>query len=127
MPRRKAAQNCQILPWLSRKADNSEGRFLQIGNSLFLSSKNEYGIEQNRFLMLSNGSKFVYMAMALESGGKREFEFTRTSALKYGIANSSLRVAVSELIQTGMIKRQSGKNTRTANRYEFCFDWKQPP
>ena len=127
MPRLKAAKNCKILPWLSRKTDNSEGRFIQIGNTLLLSSKSEYGLEQNPFLKLTNGSRFVYLTMAMEAGGKREFEFTRSAAQKYGISNSSLRNAVHELVDAGMIKKQSGKNARVANRYEFCFNWKKPP
>lgn len=92
-----------------------------------LSSKSEYGIEQNQFLKLTNGSRFVYLAMAMEAGGKREFEFTRMSAQKYGISNSSLRVAVHELVEAGMIKKQSGKNARIANKYEFLLAWKKPP
>ena len=104
MPRRKGAQNCKILPWLSRKADNHEGRFIQLGNSLLLSSKSEEGLEQNPFLRLTNGSRFVYLAMALEAGGRREFEFTRSAAQKYGLSNSSLRSAVCELVEAGMIK-----------------------
>ena len=127
MPRRKGAQNCKILPWLSRKADNHEGRFIQLGNSLLLSSKSEEGLEQNPFLRLTNGSRFVYLAMALEAGGRREFEFTRSAAQKYGLSNSSLRIAVCELVEAGMIKKRSGKNARLPNIYEFCFDWKKPP
>ena len=46
MGRRKAAEKCTILPWLSRKSDNSEGRFIQVGNSLLL--KNIKAVEHIR-------------------------------------------------------------------------------
>ena len=92
-----------------------------------LSAKSNTGEEQNTFLNLTNGTKFVYLCMAAEAGGKREFEFTRTAAAKYGIANSSLRVAVEELIAAGMIERQSGMAARLPNLYRFCFGWKKPP
>ncbi len=127
MPRRKAAQNCRILPWLSRRADNSDGRFLQIGNSLLLSAKTATGEENNAFLRLSNGSKFVYLAMAMESGGRRDFEFPRTAALKYGISARTLIRAVDELESAGMLEIQSGRCARLPNRYRFVFDWKKPP
>lgn len=124
MPRRKAAQKCNILPWLSRRQNNTEGRFLQIGNSMFLSKKDGNRAETNPFLCLSAGARWLYQCMALEAGGHRTFEFTRTTAEKYGICNSSLRRNEAELVKAGFIQRDSGKLVRQPNRYEFCFDWK---
>lgn len=100
---------------------------MQIGNSLLLSHKSEDGQEMNRFIELTSSTKIVYLSMALESGGKREFEFPQSAAKKYGIPSTTLRRSVDELIQAGMITKQSGKNARLPNRYEFCFDWKKPP
>lgn len=127
MARRKAAQNCKILPWLSSRHDCSEGRFIQIGNSLFLSHKSDDGQELNQFVNLTGCTKFVYLCMTLECAGKREFQFSKSQAEKYGIASSTLRRSVDELIAAGMITRQSGKNARLPNNYSFCFDWKKPP
>ena len=125
--RRKKAVNCKLLPWLSGKLECSDGRFIQIGNSLFLSRRSEAGSESNPFVKLSSGAKFLYLCMAMESGGKREFQFPLAAAKKYGIANSSLRRNIEELIAAGMIEKQSGKTVRLPNLYEFCLDWKRPP
>ena len=124
MPRRKPAQHCTILPWLSRRRDNTEGRFIQVGNSLLLSKKDRDGEETNPYVRLSAGAKYLYLCMAMEAAGQRSFEFTRVTAEKYGICNSNLRRNVAELIEAGFIKCNSGKNVRLPNEYEFCFDWK---
>ena len=126
MARHKAAKNCDIKPWLSLNPDCKEGRFLQAGNSLFLSRKDDSGNEKNRFLLLSNGAKMLYLCMALESGGKREFQFPQRAAKKYGIASSSLRRYIDELIRYGFIDRDSGWTTREANNYTFSLKWKEP-
>lgn len=128
MPKRKAAANCKILPWLSARQDCEEGRFSQIGNSLLLSRVDrETGEELNQFIKLSNGAKVVYLDMTMEAGGKRYFQFPQAAAKKYGIAPSSFWRYVKELLDAGMIKKSSGKITREPNDYEFCFDWKKPP
>ena len=57
MPRRKSADKCSILPWLSAKPDSREGRFTQIGNSLLLSPK---------FKELTTGARSLYISMAME-------------------------------------------------------------
>lgn len=116
MARHKAAVNCQILPWLSGKADCKEGRFLQTGNSLYLSKK---------FQELSYAAKYIYFCMALESGGKRKFVFTKSSAAKYGICSKTLYRQIKELEEHKFITVSSGKNTRTPNEFEFCFEWKK--
>lgn len=126
MPRRKAAKNCNILPWLSRRRDNTEGRFLQVGNSMFLSVKDkETGAELNPYVKLPDGAKNLYQCMSLEAGGHKSFEFTRiTAENKYGIQNSNLRRNVEVLIKAGFIRRNSGKTVRQPNHYEFIFEWK---
>ena len=118
MPRRKAAKNCDIKPWLSARADCLEGRFIQLGNSLLLS---------DAFQQLSSGAQMLYLCMALEAGGRREYSFPLASAKKYGIAPRSFRRYASELIACGFVECSSGWNTRTLNEYSFSFSWKGRP
>ena len=125
MPRRKAAQNANIRPWLSARYDCSEGRFLQVGNSLFLSHKDKDGLEQNQFAKLSLSAKYTYLCMCLESGGRREFQFPLAAAKKYSISERTFRRCINELIEAKMISRQSGANARLPNNYEFISEWKR--
>lgn len=118
--RRKAAKNCSVLPWLSARADCSEGRFVQAGNSLFLSEA---------FQTLSAGARVLYLCMTMECGGRREFIFPLSSATKYGFPPRSFRRHVDELYEAGFIEKTSLKNLRQPNEYCFSFRWKekQPP
>ena len=66
----------------------------------------------------------LYLCMSMESGGKREFIFPASAFEKYGVAVSSARRYIEELADGGFIVvKSSGKCTRTANIYEFCFNW----
>ena len=125
MPRKKAAENCDIKPWLSRRIDHTERRYIQVGDTLLISVKDkDTGQELNRFVALSAGAKYLYLCMAMEAGRNRKFTFTKTAAAKYGIVHSSLIRNVKELLEAGMITRNSGKCTRQPNEYEFAFGWK---
>lgn len=115
MGRRKAAQNCSISPWLSAKQDCKEGRYIQVGNTLMLSKT---------FQTLSNGAKWLYLCMTLESGGHREFTFPQTAAKKYGMNPRSFWRYVDELVEQKFVKRLSNANLRKANDYEFITEWK---
>ncbi len=120
MPRRKAAQNCNIRPWLSANSDNKEKIFTLIGNSLLLSEP---------FQQLTPGAQMTYICMTLHSGGKREFQFPNAIAKKYGFASKSFRRYVAELAAAGFISVNSGRTTREPNVYSFRLEWKQnrPP
>lgn len=119
MPRRKAAEHCKILPWLSARIDGKEKRFLQIGNSLLLS-------EQMK--SLGTGARYLYLCMAMEAGGNREFVFPEASAKKYGIARNSFDRFKSQLLAAGLIRlKDSGRTTREKNVYEFRVDWQTKP
>lgn len=119
MPRPKQAKNCNILPWLSGKTDCREGRFIQIGNSLFFSEG---------FQNLSEGAKIVYLCMALESGGKSTFTFPAKTMKKYGLSVRTTRRHIDSLIVSGFIERESGKVTREENRFTFTpSTWKTKP
>lgn len=117
MPRRKTAKNSQIKPWLSRRPDNKEPIFTLVGISL---------LQCAEFQELSNGAQMCYICMTVASAGKREFEFSRATAQKFGIPDKSLRRHVAELTENGfIITRSSGRNTRSPNTYSFCLKWKE--
>ena len=119
MPKRKSSKDCMIKPWLSAKPDCKEGRFIQIGNSLLL---------DKRFQALKPTAKILYLCMAMESGGRREFTFPKTDMSKYGLSRSTAVTGVNALIEAGFIKKAySGKITREPNGYEFCLEWKLNP
>ena len=121
MPRRKAAPNCSIQFWLSAKQDCREGRFVQVGNSLLLSSE---------FQQLSMGARSIYFCMAMEAGGRRNFTFPQAAAKKYGIPARSMRRYLQELIDAGFIEVEaSGRWTRESNSCLFSMKWRQhePP
>jgi hypothetical protein len=120
MPRRKAAQNCNIRPWLSASADCKEKIFTMIGNSLLLSET---------FQKLTPGAKMLYITMTLQSAGRRDFEFPNATAHRYGFADKSFRRYVAELAAAGFITVVSGRTVRQPNLYSFSLEWKQrrPP
>ena len=87
-----------------------------MGNSLLLS---------DAFQALSTGARMLYFAMAMESGGRRQFTFPAQCFKKYGIPARSARRYILELTEAQFIVCAcSGRNTRTPSDYEFCFGWK---
>ncbi len=116
MGKHKSAQRCNISPWLSEKADCKEGRFIMVGNSFLLSE---------RVHDLPASAQVLYLAMCMESGGRRAFTFPENSMKKYGLSTATAKRGIKTLIDAGFITCTcSGKNTRTPNEYEFCFRWK---
>lgn len=117
MGRRKLAKNCNILPWVSGKADCKEGRFALIGNSLLLC---------DTFQGLSAGARWLYLCMAMECGGKREFAFTHGAGKKYGIAPTSYDRHIKELKEQGFIEQVDNPDMAqyAPGSYRFIFDWK---
>jgi len=111
----KSAKNAALLSWLSANADNREGRFIQIGNSLYLSKA---------FQSLTDGAKYTYQCMSMEAGGKRQFELPNSAFAKYGLPSRSCRRHIAELEEKGFIKKQSGQTARLPNLYEFSLEWK---
>lgn len=117
MPRKKAAQSCEFLPWLTaKKVNKDEGRFLQISNSFMLSPV----FHKN----LSSGAQMLYLCMAAEAGGKREFKFPNSAFQKYSLPTRSARRWIEELETEGFIKCDHALYTRTANVYSFVDEWK---
>ena len=101
--------------WLSAKPDCKEKRFIQCGNTLLLSKD---------FQSISSGARFMYLCMAMESGGQREFIFPQSAAKKYGIPPASMRRYIDELVTGGYIEKQSMANLRQPNEYRFSRVWK---
>lgn len=102
--------------WQSCKADGIEQRYIRLGNSQLL---------HPAMLNLSDKAKAVYIYMLLESGGKMEFEFPRNKYSKIS-GNNAYQRAKDELINAGFIKqKQSNKNLRKPNVYEFSDEWKR--
>ncbi len=106
-----------LLPWLSAKPDGKEGRFIQVGNSLLLSKS---------FQSLSSGAQHLYLCMAMESGGRREFIFPLSAAKKYGISSTCLRRQVDELEQSGFLRVECMKSLRVPNVYHFASTPSRP-
>lgn len=122
MPKQRGAQNCSILPWMSAHPDNREGRFLQIGNSLLCG-------EGSRFKTLTSGAQILFLCMAMESGGKREVAFSRSTAQKYGITKNALPRGIKELKENGFIEisKDFSYEQYKPTVYRFIFDWKSRP
>ena len=117
MPKHKAAKQVEIKAWLSANQDCREGRFVQLGNSFLFSEKVK---------TLSCGAFHLFLCMAMESGGRREFKFPKSSASKYGIPHRSFLRRLLELVESGFIMcKQNNRNIRQENVYAFCFDWKR--
>lgn len=105
-----------LMPWLSAKPDNKEGRFTQIGNSLLLSPA---------FKGLSIGARYLYICASDESAGKNKFTFPAKTMKKFGITRSSGVRYIDELENAGLIKCvYRGKAQMKPNEYEFDFSWK---
>lgn len=99
-----------LLPWLSAKPDGKDRRFIQVGNSLLLSK---------RFQSLSAGARWLYLSMAMESGGRREFIFPLSAAKKYGISSTCLRRQIAELKANGLLQVDCMRCIREPNVYRF--------
>lgn len=96
-----------------------------------LSGKNGYFgriyndlLEAPNFQKLSYGSKYLYITMIVVSTGKKEFTLTSSEAEKRGISKGSFRRLIDELLLAGFIQiKESGRLTRTPNKYEFMLNY----
>ena len=81
-------------------------------------------LESKNFINLSDGAKAVYMTMSAISRGKKEFYMTASEAENLGYNVRTFRRRIDELIKAGFIRiKESGKNTRTPNIYEFTLNY----
>lgn len=118
MPKRKSGST--LLPWLTAKPDGKERRFIQVGNSLVLDA---------RFQALSTGARWLYLALCMEAGGKREVAFPHRAAKKFGIASTSFDRYIVELQRVGFVTRvEDGSFAQFAPAvYRFSLAWRTEP
>ena len=76
------------------------------------------------FLALRYSSKIIYMYMTDYSKGNKSFKFPYSIYSKI-TTKATFETSKNELIKYGFIEEvANGKNTRTANIYEFSSRWK---
>ncbi len=112
----KRTKTGKLCPWLSARADDTEKRFIQVGDSLLFDAA---------FQGMSTGARYLYLCFAMAAAGHRTFTFTGGKAKQYGYSSTSFWRYVAELQKAGFIAKQSGQNVRAANIYTFAFDWKK--
>jgi len=112
----KAAEQIEMLPWLSAAVQFRERRFIQVGTSL---------LHSKRFQALSIGARYLLFCMAMDAGKNMIFEFPKGSGMRYGIPYASHSRYIAELIEHKfLVLKQSGRQTFHKNVYAFCLDWK---
>lgn len=116
MSRNKKYSHKALQYWRSRTCDTDEP-FCQIGVTL---------LQADAFKALSPGTRLLYLDMIQEAQSRPEFEFSKATAKRYGISESTLRRSIKELENAGFISYLSGSNTRTPNTYHFESKWKDP-
>lgn len=80
------------------------------------------------FQELSPTARLLIYFLMMESGGKKEFSFSRSSMIKkYGISNGAYSSAIKELIAVRYIERvdDDERLQYATARYRFLDDWKR--
>lgn len=112
MPRRKPVP---LNAWETVDA-KQECHYVRLSKSL---------LQSEAFKELGYSARCLYVAMTEACAGKRQFRFTRSDYLAYGIDKMTFFRARDELVQAGFLKVvSSGKTTRKPNVYEWSLDWK---
>lgn len=130
--RQKRTKKNVLLPCQTAKTSEELDPFLQIGQSVFTHPK---------FTRLKLSSQLVYERMVFAyqiaradsmkkaKGNQRDiitFPFPERDFKKYGFSSTTARAAINELIEAGFIvRKESGKYTRTDNKYQMVNLWKQ--
>lgn len=106
----------RIEGWLCYKNDNPVGQtYIRLTSDL---------LQSDRFRALNPLTQLVYLNMCAVAAGKIEFIFPQ-ARYKGLCSKGGFAKAEAELIERGFIKKiESGRFTRTPNKYRFCFDWK---
>lgn len=116
MARRKKG-SYTLLPWLSGRIDNKDGRYIQVGNSFHL---------DKRVHALGHTARLLYECMCQEAGGQREVVFTRGTARKFGFPKATFERNVQKLIDCGFLtlKENAERSQYAPNIYRFSLEWK---
>lgn len=84
-------------------------------------------LQSQVFQSLSPVEKNLYTAMALVAGENRTFEFTESTAKRFGFSGMALRRGVKSLTDAGFISTlENNRTLRKANLYQFEITWKMP-
>ena len=112
----KRRNGIYVSPWLSANGDGREKRFIQPGNSLFLSPA---------FKQLHVGARYMYLCICMECGKQRDFIFPKRAMTKYGFDDSTARRYLAELEAAGFIRTTCRCwNIRKPNEYTMDSRWK---
>lgn len=102
--------------WESGQDQDGE-HFARIGKSL---------LRHEAFKALGASARLLYICMVEACAGEREFTFTVADYKACGFAMNTFLRAKEELIQAGFITViESGRTTRTPNKYAFSNEWKE--
>ena len=113
---RKRKSGYALAPWLSGRPDGKEPHYIQVGVTLF---------EHPAFRKLTPAQRYLYLCMAHDAEGRKEFIFPKARFKNFGISSSTARDGIGALIEQGFIIRlYSGKATREASSYAFSDKWK---
>ena len=119
-----------LLPYCTALSDGKEKRFLQLGNTLLLSSavKGEFedGGTKRKGSGLSSGAFHLYLCFIMEAGGSWEVEFPRRCAKKYGFPEATFDRHVKELCEKQFLTRvyTRDRDKWAPARYRFNLEWK---
>ena len=106
----------KIEGWLCYKNDSPTGQtYIRLTSDL---------MNCDRFLNLNPLTQIIYLQMCLAAVGKIEFIFPHAKYRKL-CSKGGFAKAEAELISNGFIEKlESGRFTRTPNKYRFSFRWK---
>lgn len=84
-------------------------------------------LQSEGFYHLSPIDRLVYISMGLAAGGNSTFEFTESTAKRFGFSGMALRRAVTDLVEAGFISVvENNRTRRKPNIYRFEMGWKLP-
>lgn len=120
----KKNKDRSFLPWLTTNPNGfheNEKRFLQIPQNMFFANS-KFGFPEMNY-----SSKWLYLCMACESGGEREFKFSHSTAKKFGFNKNTFDKCVKELIEKKLIEVIEDPDRNQFKSKQFRFtpeEWK---
>ena len=103
-------------PWFSKKPNGLEKRYIRLGTTM---------IHSDAWRDLPGSACKLLVAMMLEAGGKKHFQFPCNIAVKYGFSKSGFWRYRDQLVANGFIEMvANNKLQRRNNVYGFFCNWK---